>query len=54
LHDGELRIESGLYFVFVVRVMRKIHENSVGVDDWIFGRVNPCKVLVFNENMALC
>jgi len=50
LHVGELVREDGADGELVVHVVREVHEDGVGDDVWVFGRVDSYKVLVVDED----
>ena len=53
LHVGELVGENCSDYGLVVCVVGEVHEDGIGVDVGVFGRVNPCEVLVLDEDWAM-
>ena len=50
---GELVCEDGADGELVVHVVCEVHEDGVGADVWVFGRVDSCDVLVVDEDGAV-
>jgi len=54
LHAGELVLENCTNNGLVVDIMREVHVDCVGVDVGVFGGLDPCEVLVLDEDWAMC
>ena len=54
MHVFNLVFENQVNGLLVIDFVGEVHEDGVGADVGVFGRVYACEVLVFDEYWAVC